>query len=825
MARASRGVKRVPYLNLDAFSRFIGPKNWGQALINDELTTCLLDNGAQLNFITPAYAVERGMDIMSLDRLAQEIGGLLPLIAGMGSSLVELTGFVLMNVKVPCIQGYDEDQVALVMDNPGMMECPVILGTSTLYRVMEVIKESEISKLAVPWSSSWISWLMQDVTARLGQVVMNNVANKPIAPLNVDEIVRVASKCIVPPFGHKVNLVLHGCRLNVMTHRLEKRLPSLPLGIDVQTAYSTLANGSSRIPVILRNNTQDWLEVKKGVPIARMVTANAIPKVTHILLAGNPHEQSTLSKSERQELLLEKLDLTGLEAWPTEQAEKARSLLREYHNIFSLEKHDTGHTKAAKHKIVLKDQDTPPFKERFCRIPPPQLDEVHAHLKMMLDAGVIRPSNSPWCNAVVLVRKKDGSLCFCIDFRRLNSLTVKDSHPLPRICETHESLAGVAHYTTIDMNSGFWQVPMDDESKQYTAFTLGSMGLYECKSMPFGLCNAPPTFQRLMLNCLGKLNLTYCLIYLDDVIIFSKTEEEHLEWMRVVFDRFREHGLKLKPSKCKVFKTEINYLAHHMSKRGVLPSKKNLEAIVQCPPPDTYTKVKSFVGLIGHYRRFIKGFANIAAPLYDLTSDENKDKKSEHLDLPQEAREAFDRLKAACLQAPILAFPDFGKPFLLKTDASGKGLGAVLSQKQSDGRYHPIAYASHIMTETEQRYHSNKQEFLALKWAVTEQFHEYLSPYGKNRNEFVVWTDNNPLTYMFSSANLDAAGQRWVAQLASYKFALKYQKVKDNTVAYFLSRLDDHLPLGEVQDYLNKIPYPGVKAVLDNAIMPLSERA
>ena len=262
-----------------------------------------------------------------------------------------------------------------------------------------------------------------------------------------------------------------------------------------------------------------------------------------------------------------------------------------------------------------------------------------------------------------------------------------------------------------------------------------------------------------------------------------------------------------------------------MSKRGVLPSKKNLEAITQCPPPDTYTKVKSFVGLIGHYRRFIKGFANIVAPLYDLTSGENKDKKSEHLDLPPEAREAFDHLKAACLQAPILAFPNFGKPFLLEMDASSKGLGAVLLQKQSDGRYHPIAYASCIMTETEWRYHSNKQEFLALKWAVTEQFHEYLSPYRKNRNEFVVQMDNNPLTYIFSSANLDAAGQRWVAQLASYNFALKYQKGKDNTVANFLSHLDDHLPPGKVQDYLNKIPYPGVKAVLDNTIMPLTEKA
>ena len=214
---------------------------------------------------------------------------------------------------------------------------------------------------------------------------------------------------------------------------------------------------------------------------------------------------------------------------------------------------------------------------------------------------------------------------------------------MPCICETLESLARAAHYSTFDLNSGFWQVP----------------------------------------------------------------------------------------SKCDVFKSEINYLAHHVSQKGVHPSKKNLESIAQCLPPDTYTKVKSFVGLVGHYRCFIKGFAKIAAPLYDLTSGDNKDKKWEHVDLSPEAREAFDCLKTTCLQAPILAFPDFNKPFLLEMDASRRGLGAILSQKQADGRYHPIAYASHVMNETEQRYHSNKQEFLALKWAITEQFHEYLSPYGR----------------------------------------------------------------------------------------------
>ena len=423
------------------------------------------------------------------------------------------------------------------------------------------------------------------------------------------------------------------------------------------------------------------------------------------------------------------------------------------------------------------------------------------------------------------MRKKHRSPRFCIDFRRLNTLTVKDSHPLPRICETLESLAGAAHYLTFDLNSGFWQVPMDEESKQYTAFTLGSMGLYECKSMPFGLCNTPSTFQRLMQNCLGELNLTYYLIYLDDVIVFSEMLEEHLQRMGVAFDHLREHSLKLKPSKCNVFKPKINYLAHHVSQKGVLPSKKNLESIAQCLLPDTNTKVKSSAGLVGHYRHFIKGFAKIAAPLYDLTSGDNKDNKSEHVNLSPEALEAFDCLKAACLQAPILAFPDFDKPFLLETDASRTDLGAVLSQKQADGWYHPIAYANHVMNKTEQRYHSNKQELLTLKWVVTEQFHVYLSPYGKNRNEFVVHTNNNPLTYIFSSANLDAAGQCWVAHLTTYNFSLEYQKGKDNTMANFLSWMNERLPEEEVQEYLNQIPYPGVKAVLNNAIMPIKEHA
>ena len=220
----------APYLNPNPFQRWIGPKNLGEAVIDGELTTCLLDNGAQLNFITPAYARQRNMNVFPLERLAEEVGDAIPPIQGIGSIMVQPTGFVIVRVQIPCVAGYDEDQVVIVLDDPGMKECPVLLGMPTLYRVMEVIKESEITALATPWGASRISWLMRNVQAHVGRVVCNNVANKPISLNSVDEVVKVSKKFQVPPFGHKVihghtRLVLTGCRLNIMTHGLETKSP------------------------------------------------------------------------------------------------------------------------------------------------------------------------------------------------------------------------------------------------------------------------------------------------------------------------------------------------------------------------------------------------------------------------------------------------------------------------------------------------------------------------------------------------------------------------------------------------------------------------
>ena len=307
--------------------------------------------------------------------------------------------------------------------------------------------------------------------------------------------------------------------------------------------------------------------------------------------------------------------------------------------------------------------------------------------------------------------------------------------------ETMESMVGTRLFSTINLKSGFWQVKMAKDSQQYTAFMVGSMGVYEFLRMLYRLCKAPATFQRLMQNCLGELNLTYALIYLDDVIVFSRTEEEHLHRLRVVFGRFLEHGLKLKPSKCHFLQDEITFLGHEISADGMRPGTANLKAIVEMAPPKTYTEIRHLTSMTGFFWRFIKGYSKIAKPLNDLLEGKASKLKNEELELTMEALQAFKPLKKKCMTAPVLVFANFKKLFRLETDASGEGLGTILLQESDDGQYHPVAFASWELKGGEPRYHSSKLEFLALKWAVTEQFHEYLQ-----YQPFTVQTDNNPLT-------------------------------------------------------------------------------
>ena len=447
---------------------------------------------------------------------------------------------------------------------------------------------------------------------------------------------------------------------------------------------------------------------------------------------------------------------------------------------------DMGRTTLVKHHIKL--TDPVPFKEAYRRIPPQMYDEAKTHLQEMLDLGAIRPSNSPWASAIVLVRKKDGRLRFCIDLRKLNNRTVKDAYSLPRIEFILDSLGGAQIFSTLDLKAGYWQVEMAEECKAYTAFTCGPLGFYECDTMPFGATNAPATFQRLMHDCLGELNMNWCIVYLDDIIIFSNTKEEHLNRLEAVFQKLCAAGLKLKPSKCFFFREDIEYLGHVVSGKGISTNPKKIEAVSKWPTPKTVYDVRSFLGFVGYYRRFIKNFSRITKPIREvITGLENLSKrtaKKTYIEWTDAAHAAFEHLKTMCVSTPILAYPDYQLPFTLHTDSSTDGLGAVLYQKQ-DGKLRVIAYASRSVSKAESNYPAHKLEFLALKWAVCEKFHEYL--YGSK--SFDVFTGNNPLTYVLTSAKLDACGQRWVAKLANYNFSIRYRCGVSNTEADAHSRI------------------------------------
>ena len=413
------------------------------------------------------------------------------------------------------------------------------------------------------------------------------------------------------------------------------------------------------------------------------------------------------------------------------QKEQVRKFLAKWQTVFSQSSTGLGCTNLVEHEIHLENDQ--PFKEPYRRVPPALIQEVREHLKEMLDIGAIRNCKSPFSSNVVIVRKKDGTIRFCIDYRKLNQRTVKDAYAIPRIDDTLHHLAGAKYFSTLDIKSGYWQVGLKETDKAKTAFQVGSLGFYECNRMPFGLCNAPATFQRLMERCMGELNLRDCLIYLDDIIIFSSTFEEHLERLQAVFERLQQHNLKLKPSKCELFKSRVTYLGHVVSEEGIETDPAKIEAVRTWPVPKSVKDVRRFLGFTGYYRRFIEGFAAIARPLNNLlighATNPKAKKKSAQKRVPfkwgVEEQVSFDTITDKLTNPHVLAYADYTLPFTVHTDASLDGLGAVLYQFQ-DGKERVIAYASRSLKPSEKNYPAHKLEFLALKWAVSEKFHDYL---------------------------------------------------------------------------------------------------
>ena len=311
----------------------------------------------------------------------------------------------------------------------------------------------------------------------------------------------------------------------------------------------------------------------------------------------------------------------------------------------------------------------------------------------------------------------------------MNNRTVKDAYSLPKIETILDSLLGAKIFFTLDLKAGYWQVEMAEECKAYTAFTYGPLGFYECDTLPFGATNAPATFQRHMHDCLGDLNMRWCIVYLDDIIIFSDTKEEHLKRLEAVFQKLAAAGLKLKPSKCFFFREEIGYLGHVVSRKGISTNPHKVEAVTKWSTPKTVYDVRTFLGFVGYYRRFIKNFSKISRPIREvITGLENQSKgtaKKTLIEWTEAANSAFETLKELCTSTPILAYPEYQLPLFCILIV---GLGAVLYQKQ-EGKLRVIAYASRSVSNTKSNYPAHKLEFLALKWAVCEKFHEYLLTY------------------------------------------------------------------------------------------------
>ena len=440
---------------------------------------------------------------------------------------------------------------------------------------------------------------------------------------------------------------LNSKRVNVILEPTESEY-----GQYTVPSYSFLKSSSRRVNVGLRNMSCKAVTIKKGTAVAQLSPANVIPKMLAPKLAkcqlesaaGETPENSKLelpktTDSDRIEKLFSKLDLSGSDSWSEEEKNSVRNLIEKFHHIFAVEDLELGKTNIVKHEIHL--DNYVPFKERYRRIPPHQYEEVKKHLNEMLEIGAIRRSSSPWASAVVLVRKKDGTLRFCIDLRKLNARTIKDAYSLPRIEDSLDTLNGSCIFTSIDLKAGYWQVELDEKSIPLTAFTVGPLGFFECSRMPFGLTNAPATFQRLMETCLGDLHLNWCIIYLDDVIVFSKTPKEHIERLEAVFRKISEAGLKLKPSKCEFFKSRIHYLGHIVSKNGIETDPKKIEAIKNWPVPRTVHDVRSFLGFTNYYRKFVYKYAHKARPLNKLISGENAKKKNRKVEWTPEHEATF----------------------------------------------------------------------------------------------------------------------------------------------------------------------------------------
>jgi len=452
------------------------------------------------------------------------------------------------------------------------------------------------------------------------------------------------------------------------------------------------------------------------------------------------------------DLLLQTVE--GLDL-PHDTVEGLKELLYDHRETFAPSSSDLGFCPLVEHDIDT--GDARPIKQSPRRPPLAAREAEDEILDEMLATGVIEPSNSSWASPVCLVKKKDGTFRFCIDYRRVNAVSKKDTYPIPDIQDALDNLRDARYFATIDLLSGYWQLGMTDRAKERSAFCT-RRGLFHFTR----LSGAPGSFCRLMSIVLRDLLWVICLCYLDDIVIYARTPEELLERLRTVLDRLREVGLKAKPSNCELFRTEIKFLGHLVSADGINPMPDKLEAIRDWPVPHCLKDVRSFFGLASYYRRFVKGFATTAEPLTRLTRKMARFKWSE------EAQLAFEALKKALVEATSLAFPVPQEHCILDTDASDVAVGAVLSQR-IDGVERPIAFFSRVMNETQRHYRTTRRELLAVICAL-QHFRHYLLG-----TKIILRTDHHSLKWLQTFKRPEGILARWRETLAEFDFVIEHR--------------------------------------------------
>lgn len=546
------------------------------------------------------------------------------------------------------------------------------------------------------------------------------------------------------------------------------------------------------VQVILNKNGNGLVEqqeIEPGVYIPNVIVESRQYKAQVVIINTTNHEINAskihcqLTNVITNTTLIKQGEVTEhlkLDHLPSNERDVIVELCNEYRDIFYIPGDKLTATNSIEHEIPL-IQNSPPVNVRAYRIPHHQKDEVDRQVNKLLIDEIIRPSSSPFNAPIILVPKKlDNSGIkkwrMAVDLRKLNDVTIGDSYPLPNITEILDQLGNSRYYTALDLASGYHQIPVKEEDRHKTAFST-SNGHFEFNRMPFGAKGAPAVFQRLMNTVLAGLIKNTCMVYLDDVIIYSETLQEHRDKLKLVFDRLRQHNLQLQPDKCNFLMREIKYLGHVINGQGVAPDPEKTRAISKYPVPQTPKQVKSFLGLIGYYRKFISHFAQTAKPLNNLL------RRNVNFIWEEEQEQAFQSLKNALTTEPILCYPDFKKEFILTTDASKIALGAILSQGEI-GRDLPIAYASRTLNKAESNYSTTEQELLAIVWA-TKHFRPYL--YGR---KFKIVTDHKPLKWLFSIKDPGSRLMRWRLKLEEYEYEIVYKAGKTNVNADALSRVE-----------------------------------